>query len=593
MVNITLLHSFLVAIILAVVAWASDGPPKTFCNPLNLDYGISVKKAIAYRHGADPVIVLFNDRYCLFSTWDKPGYRVSDDLLTWKFVPFARGTELDGHIYTAAATMVLDGWLYFTELGRPNKPAALWRTREPDSGKWEKVRTFANVYRDPCLFVDPQSGRVFMYHGLEDPIRGVELDRKTFEEVEGTDTQLLAPVDIKHIENGWDVCTWDNSESSKGMRSDGTFRTCREGSWMTFVGGKYYLQFATPGTTVPGYCDAYAIGDSPLGPFKISPASPMSRKDSGFITSAGHSCLFEDRYGNSWRVVTMLIGVHDRFERRIGLFPAGFDRDGIGYTRTELGDTPIVMAQGKRDHLSDEVYAGWFVLSRGAKVTTSSALPDHPVEAAADEDIRTWWSAARGDANQWMQIDLGSVKETRAVQINLTEQDYHLIEGAPDAHRFILSASDDGDTWTKLLDRSDSDQTSPYTYVQFEQPLNARFFKLENAVTPGTGKFAVSDLRVFGVGHGAKPQAVGGVAAKRDADRRNATVSWKPADGATSYLIRYGIAKDKLYQHRLVNDGRRTEETLHCLSGQPAYFFRVDALNESGMTSGTETVECP
>src|SRR5438270_833506 len=83
----------------------------------------------------------------------------------------------------------------------------------------------------------------------------------------------------------------DNTETAKGMRSDGTFRTCREGSWMTFFGGKYYLQFATPGTTVSGYCDAYAIGNSPLGPFKISPASPMARKDSGFITSAGHSCL--------------------------------------------------------------------------------------------------------------------------------------------------------------------------------------------------------------------------------------------------------------------------------------------------------------
>ncbi len=49
----------------------------TFCNPLNLNYGWSDK---GYRHGADPVVVLFKDRYYLFSTWDLPGYRVSDDL---------------------------------------------------------------------------------------------------------------------------------------------------------------------------------------------------------------------------------------------------------------------------------------------------------------------------------------------------------------------------------------------------------------------------------------------------------------------------------------------------------------------------------
>src|SRR5438067_122977 len=132
------------ALLVAIsAAWADA--PRTLCNPLNLDYGISVKKDVAYRHGADPVIVLFGDRYYLFSTWDKAGYRISDDLLTWKYVPFAKGTELEGHIYTAAATLDLDGWLYFTELGRSGKPAALWRTREPDRGRWEKVRTFANV----------------------------------------------------------------------------------------------------------------------------------------------------------------------------------------------------------------------------------------------------------------------------------------------------------------------------------------------------------------------------------------------------------------------------------------------------------------
>lgn len=54
--------------------------PQTFCNPLNLDYGWSAR---GHRHSADPVIVLFKDRYYLFATDDVPGYRVSDDLLSW------------------------------------------------------------------------------------------------------------------------------------------------------------------------------------------------------------------------------------------------------------------------------------------------------------------------------------------------------------------------------------------------------------------------------------------------------------------------------------------------------------------------------
>jgi hypothetical protein len=79
-------------------------------------------------------------RYYLFSTWDKPGYRVSDDLLNWKYIPFAEGSELATRTYTAAAALVLpDGTILFTELGNQDHPASLWRTREPDSGKWEKI----------------------------------------------------------------------------------------------------------------------------------------------------------------------------------------------------------------------------------------------------------------------------------------------------------------------------------------------------------------------------------------------------------------------------------------------------------------------
>ena len=43
---------------------------RTFCNPLNLDYGWAGK---GHRHSADPVIVLFKDRYYLFATDDVPG----------------------------------------------------------------------------------------------------------------------------------------------------------------------------------------------------------------------------------------------------------------------------------------------------------------------------------------------------------------------------------------------------------------------------------------------------------------------------------------------------------------------------------------
>jgi hypothetical protein len=67
-------------------ALAGDIPDRqTFCNPMNLDYGPYARGG---RHGADPVIVLFKNKYYLFDSWDKPGYRMSDDLIHWTVVPF-------------------------------------------------------------------------------------------------------------------------------------------------------------------------------------------------------------------------------------------------------------------------------------------------------------------------------------------------------------------------------------------------------------------------------------------------------------------------------------------------------------------------
>src|SRR5207245_4603411 len=130
-----------------------------------------------------------------------------------------------------------------------------------------------------------------------------------------------------------------------------------------------------------------------------------------------------------------------------------------------------------------------------------------------------------------------------------------------------LDASEDGKTWKRTIDRADNDVASPHTYTAFDPPLPARYFKLTNVFTPAGGKFAVSDLRVFGVGAGDPPAAVKGLAAKRDAqDRRQVTLTWKPPANASAYLVRYGVEPDKLYQHRLVRGGGVPGVTLYCLN---------------------------
>jgi len=60
----------------------------TYCNPVNIDYtymGCNSDKDLAYRSGADPVVVKFRNEYDMFVTRFL-GYRLSKDLHKWEFI---------------------------------------------------------------------------------------------------------------------------------------------------------------------------------------------------------------------------------------------------------------------------------------------------------------------------------------------------------------------------------------------------------------------------------------------------------------------------------------------------------------------------
>lgn len=82
--------------------------------------------------------------------------------------------------------------------------------------------------------------------------------------------------------------------------------------------GKYYLQYAAPGTELATYGDGCYVGESPLGPFTYQAHNHVSLKLGGFMTGAGHGSTIEDAYGNLWHAATMRISVNANFERRIG-----------------------------------------------------------------------------------------------------------------------------------------------------------------------------------------------------------------------------------------------------------------------------------
>jgi hypothetical protein len=108
----------------------------------------------------------------------------------------------------------------------------------------------------------------------------------------------------------------------------------------------------------------------------------------------GHGATFEDNYKNWWHVSTIFISTKNNFERRLGIWPAGFDKDDVMYCNTAYGDYPTYLpqyAQGK--DFTKGLFAGWMLLNYNKPVQVSSTLGGYQPNYAVDEDIKTYWSA--------------------------------------------------------------------------------------------------------------------------------------------------------------------------------------------------------
>ena len=362
-----------------------------------------------------------------------------------------------------------------------------------------------------------------------------------------------------------------------------------EGSWMTKHDGKYYLQYAVPGTQFKSYCDGVYVSDKPLGPFKLALNNPCSYKPEGFIAGAGHSSTFQDIYGNYWHVSTMTISQKHMFERRLGLFPMFFDKDGELYTYTGFGDFPFKVPTKKITN-PEELSPHWMLLSYKKPVEVSSELPGHPKSYAANEDIRTYWSAKTGDKGEWIVMDLQKDCDVNAVQIDYAENNTDIYGRNPDIYyQYLLEYSADNTTWNTLADKSQNKTDVPHDYIELQSPVKARYIRLTNYHVP-SGTFALSGLRVFGNGGGAAPSEVKNISIVRsDSDRCVANLKWTGINDAVGYNIRFGTQKDKLYQNYQVLGADSL--TIRSLNSLQKYYFAIDAFNENGVTKGSKTIE--
>jgi xylan 1,4-beta-xylosidase len=561
---------------------------KTYCNPINIDYGYTPIPNFSewgrHRATADPVIVNYKGDYYLFST-NQWGYWWSNDMLNWKFIskkflrPWNAGYDelCAPGVGILGDTMIVFGSTYTSNF-------TIWMSTDPKNNQWKPlVDSFDIGGWDPSFFTD-DDGKLYMYNGSSNkyPMYGVELDRKTFQP-KGTrkEMYLLEP--------------WRFGWQRFGEHMDNTFLDpFIEGSHMTKYKNKYYLQYGAPGTEFSGYADGLIVGDQPLGPFTAM-SEPLSIKLGGFVRGAGHGATFVDNYKNYWHISTTVISVKNTFERRLGIWPTGFDKDGDMWCNTAFGDYPHLLPDANtaihQTPVSDNSFAGWMLLNYKKPVQVSSTFGAYYANNAVDEIMKTYWSAASGNKGEWIQSDLGNISTVNAIQINYADQDVaddHLGKINGQYHQYMLTYSTDGKKWMTLVDKGSNKTDVPHDYIELEKPVQARYVRLENIHMP-TGKFAISGVRVFGNGNGSKPDSVKQfIVLRTEKDKRSAYIKWRPVDNAFAYNIYYGTAPDKLYTCVMVHDFN--EYWLKTMDKLMPYYFSIEAINENGVSTRTNVM---
>ena len=588
-----------IGLCLSAMSNAQEIIPQTYCNPLDIDYTYMVynsSKNISYRSGADPAVVEFRDEYYMFVTRSF-GYWHSRDLVNWDFIKpqqwFFEGCN------APTAYNYKDSLLYFA--GDPAGYGSILYTDDPKSGKWTPTASITNGIQDSELFID-DDGKAYLYWGSSNvyPIKVKQLNKDDRMLVVGDTKELINLVEEEH---GWERFGENNFHPTL---KEGYM----EGASMTKYNGKYYLQYAAPGTQFNVYADGVYVGDSPLGPFTYMKNNPMSFKPGGFTNGAGHGITMQQTNGQYWHFATMALASNSHWERRLCMFPTYFDGDDLMYSKTHYGDYPRYAPS--HPNKAGE-HCGWMLLSYKGKTTVSSSktqirkststddefvINEMPFlkngegeilsEVLTDESPKSFWVADDNDDKQWVKIEMQKLGKIYAIQLNYHDYEtgiYTRTEGL--RHRFTIEVSKDNTNWQTVVDRSRSYKDSPNAYIVLKQPITAKYVRYKNIEVPGAN-LAMSEIRVFGIGEGKKPSTVKGFTIGREDDRRDISFSWKEVKGAQGYNIRWGIAPDKMYQSWLIYNVN--DHFMRCLDCDTPYYFSIEAFNENGISERTKPI---
>jgi hypothetical protein len=312
----------------------------------------------------------------------------------------------------------------------------LGRIALPAKGGWPSLI-------DPALFSD-EDGRLYYYWGNSPAagLWGVELDADDPTRIKGAPIELLRFQSDKHP---WERVGDHNQNPHAGWV---------EGAWVLRVGRRYYLTYGAAGTENATYAMGAYVSDSPLGPFTPQRRNPFMRNVHGLLTGTAHGSIARGPGGHLWAFYTLRATVTHGFERRIGMDRVEVDADGELLVR-QATSTPQWLPG--REPAGSGADTGWLPLNVGVQTVASSTTPQAPPRQTVDEDLRTWWEPAAGDATPTLTSRLSTRSTVRAMRLAWRDVGLDTRKGVvPGPFRYRIEGETAPGTWRVLLDRSDN-----------------------------------------------------------------------------------------------------------------------------------------
>ncbi|MET4080282.1 arabinoxylan arabinofuranohydrolase [Pedobacter sp. UYP30] len=411
---------------------------------------------------ADPTIIEDNGTFYIYATSDMPNWNDINKMVVWSSKDFVNWkaeylnwptkelckstTGTASGVWAPSVIKAKNGkfYMYVTIgqeiwVGIADKPTGPWKNARADNGPLVRHKEYFYVETiDAECFVD-DDGQAYLYWGSSDSGRDIE------------GRCLGAKLNPDMV-------------SFNGMPQDVTPPHYFEAPYMFKKNGMYYFSYSWGKTWDETYQIRYSTGPTPFGPWKEGMIRPILSTDDydNKIKSTGHHTIlkFKDKY----YIVYHRFNTLDSYPisqklRQVAADELLFNSDGsIKRVVTTHKGVPALQDVASRTNIAFE-----------SKVTSSHDLDSVITQAkyAVDENNGTLWIGGKY-AEEWLQLDLGSVKSFKEIQV--------FPEFPIKAYQYKVELSDDQKTWKLADDKWEN--TKIGSPMVTDKDMKARFIRI-------------------------------------------------------------------------------------------------------------------